>query len=191
LKRDTTSMARRGDVQGLLALLGHRRWSRRLGAALELRRFPGERTEAALLGALQDPSFFVSTAALHSLVALDAHRPVEPVIRGLRRRTGDDEAEWRPPDAREILGRRLLGLKALRPVETLIAALEDGSLVEDNERMTRMNKMLALHVLADARDPRAGEQLTRALGDSDPRIRRAAANALRRRPGRRPAKSAE
>lgn len=176
-----TRLTREGDVEGLVALLGDSRRRRRLAAAGLLRRFPGPRSESALLGALDDPDYLVSQTALASLAALDEWREPRPIVEALRRREGNESGGW-PPSPRELVELGAWRLRALDPVSTLIQGIRNGNLAAEDDRWTWLNQKLAFDALARLGDRRATKILASelGLGDPDVRVSSAAADALGR-----------
>jgi HEAT repeat protein len=182
-------LARRDDVTGLVARAADPRRRARLAAVTALRRFPGDASEAALMRALDDESFFIALVAVGSLAAIDADRDPEPIVRALRLRIARDENEfvraigqpdepaWKEPNAIEITELGLWKLRRVAAVPKLIAALDGGVLAGDAPLFPGM-RARAVRALGEIGDVEATPAVRRALRDPDTAVRMAALEAL-------------
>jgi HEAT repeat-containing taxis protein len=185
----TGQLVRRGDIAGLVARASDPRRRARLAAVTALRSFPGDESEAALMRALDDESFFIALVALGSLAAIDDDRDPEPIVRALRRRIARDENEliraigqpdesaWKEPNAIEITQLGLWRLRRVDAVPKLLAALDGGSLAGEEPLVPAM-RARAVRALGEIGDSAATPAVRRALRDADMRVRRAALDAL-------------
>lgn len=189
MRASAGQLARRGDVTALVARVTDPRRRNRLAAVTALRRFPGDESEAALLRALDDDSFFIVLVAVQSLAAIDADRDPEPIVRALRQRIARDDNEflreiaqpdeptWKEPSATEITELGLWRLMRVNAVEELTAALDGGALAGHEPLVARMRRR-SLAALGEIGDPVAGDAAAAALADSDRNVRVAAVEAL-------------
>lgn len=145
-------------VEPLSAALKDADASVRMYAALALGEVADPRSIEPLIAALKDPDQQVQQRAGSGLVAIGA--PAVPLL--VTAMKGSDVQIQKRAGA--VLG--AIGTPALDP---LIAALRDP-----NEQV----RQAAFLALGQIKDPRAGDQLVAALGDSDPGVKQMATAAL-------------
>jgi HEAT repeat protein len=160
-----------------------------LNAVTALGRFPGEISEAALLRALEDDSFFVARVASQALARLNPDRDPEPVVRTLRRRiTRDsnsflkqiarsDEPEYQEPDAVEIAELGLWRFTRIDALNQLIRGL-DGGVLSNDEPLMFAARTHALEALGAIGDRQAVDVVSNQLRDARGGVRVAAVQAL-------------
>jgi HEAT repeat protein len=153
-----TRLKRRGDLEGLVGLLGHQSQGVRFGAQAAIEDLRDPRSVDVLLDALREPT--TTWVVGRMLAELGGSRAVEPLIAALHD----------PDPAMRVAAARVLGeLGDSRAVEPLIAALGD--------QQVRGTAVVALDHLDD---PRAIEALAGCMSDPDPMVSRLAWESLRR-----------